>query len=270
MSTWWIVFDADDAQFNRDIYRMRPDGSSVERLTTHASLDKEPAPSPDGHTIAFASKRSGTFQIHLLDVATKTVTQLTHHAGDAFEPSFSNDGSLVAFRSGTSLYTIHVDGTNERFVIDSGLDAFNAYFTPRFTADDTELVFDRNNEIDAVHLDGSGFRYVVNNWTTTIKSPSPSPSGSAVAYETYCGGYEIWATPSQTATNPCQGRQITPTDAFHSQGPAWGPGDLIAYERVGSGNIAKIAIISTEPGSTPCIASSGPYDHRNAAWLAAP
>jgi Tol biopolymer transport system component len=262
----WIVFDADDAQFNRDIYRMRPDGSGVERLTTNASLDKEPAPSPDGHTIAFASKRSGTFQIHLLDVATKTVTQLTHHMGDSFEPSFSHDGTLVAFRSGSSLYTIHVDGTNEHFVIDSGLEAFNAYFTPQFSADDTELVFDRNNEIDAVHLDGTGLRYIVNNWTSVIKSPSVSPSGAAVAYEVQCSSFEIWATPSETGTNPCQGRQITPTDAFESRGPAWGPSDFIAYERVGSGNVAKIALISTAPNSKPCLASSGPYDHRNPAW----
>lgn len=265
----WIVFDADDQQFNRDLYRMRPDGSGVQRLTTDASLDKEPAPSPNGHTLAFASKRSGTFQIHLLDLATMSVTQLTHRPSGAEEPSFSNDGTRVAFRSGTSLYTIHVDGTNEQFVIDSGELPFNAYFTPRFSADDTELLFDRNNELDAVHLDGSGFRYVVNNWTTTIKSPSVSPSGTAVAYETFCTGYEIWATPAETATDPCKGRRITPSDAFQSRGPAWGPDDLIVYERVGSGNVAKIALISTEPNSTPCIASSGPYDHRNPAWLVA-
>jgi Tol biopolymer transport system component len=264
-STGWIVFDADDAQFYRDIYRMRPNGSALERLTD-GSLDKEPAPSPDGHLIAFTSKRSGTFQIHLLDLATKNVTQLTHHAGDAFEPSFSHDGTLIAFRSGTSVYTIHVDGTNEQFVTDSGEGEFNAYFTPRFSANDSELVFDRNNEIDAIHLNGTGLRYIVNNWTTSIKSPSVSPSGTSVAYEVWCSGIGIWATPFETATNPCQGRQITPTDVFESRGPAWGPNDLIAYERVGSGNVAQIALISTAPNSKPCLASSGPYDHRNPSW----
>lgn len=168
------------------------------------------------------------------------------------------------------MYTIHVDGTNETFVTSSSWGAYNSFFSPTFTADDSELMFDRNNEIHAVHLDGTGMRYVVNNWTTTSKSPSPSPSGTAVAYEAYCSSVEIWATPAQVATNPCEGRRITPTGSFPSRNPAWGPDDYIAYERVRGANVGSIALISTAPNSTPCLAGFSDYDRRNPNWLVEP
>jgi len=275
-SSGWIVFDSDRDQFNRDLYRIRADGTNLERLTTSTAVDMDPAPSPDGTKIAFTSTRSGTPQIHLLNLTTNVVTQVTHRAGGAREPSFSHAGTRIAFRSGTAIYTIATNGATETFVADSGLDEFNALFAPHFSVDDTELFADRNNEIRAFRTDGGGARYVVNNWTATIKSPSPSPSGTAIAFETYGGppphGMAIWAVQSAIANDPGDGRRITPAEAgADSHRPEWGSSGLVTYERVVlSSGVSSIAIVATEPGSVPCQVTADGYDNRNPAWITEP
>ncbi len=131
---------------------------------------------------SFTSNRTGTFQIHLIDLMTSQVTQVIDVAAGADQSSFSHDGTLIAFHSGASVWVIHPDGTGLTMVA-TGPDDFNAYFWPDFSADDRELVFDRNNDVDAARLDGSATRMIVQNWTTTIKSPVVSPSGADVAYD---------------------------------------------------------------------------------------
>lgn len=269
----WIVFDSDRVQFNRDLFKIRVDGTGLERLTTTTSVDQDPAPSPDGAKIAFTSTRSGTPQIHLLNLSTNVVTQVTHRAGGAQEPSFSHDGTRIAFRSGTSIYTIATNGSNETFVADSGLDEYNALFYPHFSVDDSEIFADRNNEIRAFLIGSATARYVVNNWTVEIKSPTPSPSGTAIAFELAGGsppiGAGIWGVQSAIANNPGGGRRITPAEAgADSRRPEWGANDLVVYERIAlRENVSSIAVVATEAGSTPCHVTTDLYDNRNPAWL---
>jgi Tol biopolymer transport system component len=267
-----IFFDSDLANFNRDIYVVRPDGSGLTRVTSAASIEKEPAVAPDGSRIGFTSDRDGTLQIYLMDLTTKAIVKLTNMPAGADQSRFSRDGHLVTFHSGASVYVIRPDGTGQVLVA-SGLDSFNAYFWPDFSADGQELVFDRNNEINATRLDGTGLRRVVNNWTTTIKSPRVSPGGAELAYSAYCGtglsisGLSIWTTPFSTGTNPCEGRRLSPVDEPDSQRPAWGPNDVFAYERVNKAtNVASIVLLARTPGSLPCTLTPNAADSRNPSW----
>ena len=262
-----IAFDSDRDDFNHDIYTIGVDGSELTRLTSEPSIEKEPAFSPDGKRISFTSSRTGTLQIHLLDLAMMQVTQLTDLPAGADQSSFSHDGTLIAFHSDASVWVIHPDGTGLTMVA-TGLDNFNAYFWPHFSADDQELVFDRNNEIDATHLDGTGLRMIVQNWTTTIKAPAVSPNGQEVAYGVFCDtGMSVWTTPFSTNTNPCKGRRVSPFGDIDSQRPAWGPNNLIAYERFNrASNVGAIAVISRTPGSVPCLLTVDQADNRNPAW----
>jgi hypothetical protein len=265
----WVAFDSDAAEFNRDLYVARPDGSQPMRVTGDASIEKEPYFSPTGDRLSFTSDRGGSMQIYVLDLTTFVVTQVTHRSQGADQSSFSADGQLIAFHSGPSVYTIKPDGTDETLIA-TGIDEFNAYFTPRFI-ENGQLVFDRNNEIDAINLDKTNLRYVVSNTTVMMKSPTVSPMNNEVAYSTHCytgEGFGVWTTPATLSSQVCSGRRVTPAhDPFDNTHASWGPSSMFAYERVDRAtNIGRITLINRAPGSVPCSLTAATQDSRNPNW----
>lgn len=262
----WIAFDS-DRDLDREIYRMHPDGTGVERLTDSVGVDREPAFSPDGSVLAFTSTRSGKAQIHLLDLDSGDVTQLTDREEGADQASFSHDGTRVAFHSGRSVYTIGLDGSEEHLVA-TGTDDFNAYFWPKFSSDDTHLIFDRNNEINVTDLDGGGLRRVVMNWTTTIKAPAVSPGGDLIAYEVKCeNNSSIWTSEFAVTTEPCKGTLVSPLQ-HQAHHPSWGGRTYIAYHLVDNfTNIAQLAVASRRRGDGACVVTDGSADDRNPDWF---
>ena len=70
------------------------------QVTTHAGLDLQPAISPQGDALAFASDRSGTFEIYIRGIGgTGIDTPLTSDGGFNLQPAWSPDGRLIAFHS---------------------------------------------------------------------------------------------------------------------------------------------------------------------------
>src|ERR1700694_659575 len=95
----WIVFTS-ERNGSADLYRMRPDGSGVERLTDDPAYDDQAAFSPDGNQIAFVTTRSaGTANLWILDLKTRQARPLTSGAGGDFRPAWSPDGQWIAFSS---------------------------------------------------------------------------------------------------------------------------------------------------------------------------
>ncbi len=73
------------------------DFPAPERLTDSAGDDREPAWSPDGTRIAFASDRGGTYDLWLLTVATGELRQLTTALGNESEPAWTPDGAALVY-----------------------------------------------------------------------------------------------------------------------------------------------------------------------------
>jgi TolB protein len=91
---------------NWDIYAVRPadaasvDGRSVRliRLTSHPAEDRFPAFSPDGRTLAFASRRDGHWNLYAL-TPDGAIVQLTDDPAYDGAPAWSPDGQRLAFES---------------------------------------------------------------------------------------------------------------------------------------------------------------------------
>ncbi|MCG3126788.1 MAG: Protein TolB [Phycisphaerae bacterium] len=77
----------------------RVDGSAITELVSDPADDLQPRFSPDGRRIAFASNRSGNWDIWLVDLDGSRLTQLTSDESDDIAPCWSPDGQTVAFTS---------------------------------------------------------------------------------------------------------------------------------------------------------------------------
>src|SRR5204863_9373456 len=95
----WVLFTS-ERDGSADLYRVRADGSGVERLTDDPSYDDQGALSPDGREVAFVSTRGGgKAHIWVLDVASRRCRKVTEGAGGEFRPMSSPDGDRNALIS---------------------------------------------------------------------------------------------------------------------------------------------------------------------------
>lgn len=225
------------------IYEMNADGSMQRRVTSGHSGDAstatglfyeiEPSWSPDGKSIAFASRRGGISDIYVMDAKGKNVRQLTLSVG-GMHPTWSPDGKRIAFAGGpvSHLEVIpSAGGTARRITGDTTTER-----DPAWSPDGRWLAYARTrlddstrSDIWLVHPDGSG-GHQLSRLDRATYTPAWSPRGDVLAFASDSGGelaiYTIGAN----------GKGLSRIRS--SQGgidPAWSPdGRTIAYSRDGA------------------------------------
>lgn len=82
-----------------EIFFMNPDGTGLTQITDNTTDDVDPAWSPDGQKIAFASSRSGSFDVYVMDLcdACRGTQRLVNAPGPDVDPTWSPDGQRIAF-----------------------------------------------------------------------------------------------------------------------------------------------------------------------------
>src|SRR5205085_8710211 len=114
-----------------DILSVPADGSgSPTPLTFGTSNDVDPAYSPDGTRLAFASDRTGDNEIFVKTFGGSLVQLTNVPAASDTQPTWSPDGSMIAFtsdRSGTDeIYVKPSDGSGAAVLIPSPPRASNS------------------------------------------------------------------------------------------------------------------------------------------------
>ncbi|KAI1357407.1 hypothetical protein F5Y08DRAFT_333897 [Xylaria arbuscula] len=164
----WVLFTTErNGDGNSDIYRVRVDGTGLEKLRATPSVEDAVSMSPDGRKIAYVSSENGyKANIWVQDLKTGKRQNLTNTAAVAgdpsvpdgyFRPQWSPDGEWLVFSSDrNTAWTGHGNGTGWEHT--------------------------QTLSIYAIRPDGSGFRQVVTKPGYSLGSPRFSPDGKLVIY----------------------------------------------------------------------------------------
>ena len=149
----WLAFTS-ERDGSANLYRVRPNGTELERLTDSPAFDDQAAFSPDGRQIVFVTSRAnGTADLWVLDLQTRRAKALTSGAGGDFRPAWSPDGTSIAFASDrgnglpfahgrwehlhlVDIYLIHPDGSGLKRITRPG----NFCGSPKWSADSRRVV----------------------------------------------------------------------------------------------------------------------------------
>jgi Tol biopolymer transport system component len=137
-----------------DIYRARPDGSGISKLTEIEGYDAEATISPLGDRIVFTSTRDGDLDIYSMNLDGSDVVRLTDEIGYDGGPFYSPDGTKIIYRahhpsdaaeiedyqalladglirpSKLEIFVMNADGSDKRQITDLGAAAFAPFFHP--------------------------------------------------------------------------------------------------------------------------------------------
>ena len=170
----WVAFSSTrDGQ--SEIYRMRPDGMQVERLTDDPAEDTDPAFSPDGLSLAFISDRTdGVPRLHIMDADGSNVRAVAGGPGTAHHgPAWSPDGTRLALQvtmeDGEYVYVATPAGGWGRVKLGT---------LPAWAPNGDDIYLTRNDSVLVARVSSGSLRFVLADGFAA----RPSPNGRWLAF----------------------------------------------------------------------------------------
>jgi len=225
------------------VYGLNTSGGEERRLTAGAVdgstpqglfFQTEPAWSPDGSTIVFASKRSGTFDLYAMKADGSETRRLTSTEEEDGQPAWSPHGDRIVFARGASprLFVMAADGSGARRLTGEEIEEGE----PAWSPDGSQIAYVRRapgtsiRELWLVGADGSE-RRALTKLGGVAQAPAWSPDGRRLAFSANVGDnrFDIY-------TVGADGKDVRPVtsgeDAFE---PAWSAdGGTIAFSEGGA------------------------------------
>lgn len=214
------------------LYAFHPyENQPLTRLTHGAWEDITPAASPDGSLLAFASNRSGQWDLYLLVLSTGETLRLTDTPEYDASPSFSPDGLWLVYESYTStesggnleLWIRAIDGSQPPLQLteDPAAD-----FSPAWSPLGRQIAFVSNrsgeNEVWLADLDSVDNRFI--NLSQDSRAQEEHPAWSPD------GTYLAWSAQSDDGVQSIlywayntSGMRPRPLPAGAGNWPAWSP-----------------------------------------------
>ena len=220
------------------IFEMNADGSAQNRLTPRDVGDVtsaarlffqiDPAWSRDARRIAFASRRSGSFDIYVMNADGSGTRRLTTGKQNDSHPTWSADGARLAFERDGDIFVMSADGSGARRISDETSDERE----PAWSPDGEWIAFVRRTpgtavrELWLMRADGTARRPLTSQ-NATVATPAWSPDSSRLVFASNEGG-EIYGLYTIGADGK-RLRSVAPTATDNFE-PSWSPdGQRIAY-----------------------------------------
>ena len=151
--------------------------------------NKDPDVSPDGSKVAFASDRTGDWEIYVVGTDGTGLARVTFDRGNDARPVWSPDGSKIAFESDRDdnweIYVANADGTNPtRLTDDPGADR-----NPVWSPDGSQIAFDSdregNTDVYTVNAEDGSELTRITMHDAVDDQPTRSPDGTRIAFRSW-------------------------------------------------------------------------------------
>jgi TolB protein len=246
---------------NSDIYLLPQDNGKLLRLTYDEAEDRDPAWSPDGRWLAFASRRGRwgyqgrqsyrSWDLYMMDMTSQTVLRMTNTPGFDGKPTWSPDGRWLAYEhyddNNLDIYILNVEAVARATQADTSPAADKSQppeqhrltydaapdYAPAWSPDGRHIAFtsyrDGNKDIYLISLDDGT---IVNLTHTPEKDEDHvawSPDGEYLAYSAGVPGDEsIWMLPFEREA--LASGQLHPILFGTGGEPTWAPdGEALAF-----------------------------------------
>ena len=224
-----IVFTCYIQQIDQ-ICIMNADGSGVRQLTEFDATTFYASLSPDGDTIYFVSRQTGSFEIYSMNPNGRGVKQLSKNVGTVYAPELSPNGERIVFTNhGNGIWVMRPDGKNPHAI--TNRDDIDPTWSPNGAMIAFASSRDGRRQLFVMDKDGSEVRQVTDLSDMGGRS-TWSPDGTKLAfYRGPAGDHDIYVINIDGT-----GLQRL-TDGGDNLGPTWSPdGNWIAFTSFRDGN----------------------------------
>jgi Tol biopolymer transport system component len=175
-------------RFGSGIHVLDVRSGSVRRLKGTSAVDDAPVWSPDGTTIVFQRRVTGTnWELYRIDPAGRGLRRLTRDPVQQTYPAWSPDGSRIAFaeqqKTGNwAISSMKIDGSDRKLLTDPRLSSQNPSWSP--DGKKIALVLQDGERDSIAVIDANGGRPVGITPRSIVAPSSPfwSPDGKRIVF----------------------------------------------------------------------------------------